>query len=186
VRRETIVESTTAELELTEAEANELARVGKQLASRSDWWGNSLSEDDEEELPERTVIRVSPTGGGKWNVRVADAVGHIAIGALQIAVHPKIPLEHLLYLFEHARRLPRTSEERAAVAPEAGFWELVAEWYLREAERLLRRDLIRDYHHVQEVLLLIRGRLEPGHRSAAFLQTRRLVRPGKACGTGAR
>src|SRR5438094_192110 len=104
LRTETLRESVEQLLFLTEAEAGLLASLGRRLASTKGWWG-------EEKPEERTVISCVQALGGRWRVKVFNAVGLINVGALQIAVEPKIPLTHLLYLFGYSGQFPRLNDD---------------------------------------------------------------------------
>ena len=107
------------------------------------------------------MIRCTPQGSGLWTVRVADAVGLLSIGDLQIEVRPKIPMAHLLYLFGESGRFPRVDEQMAHAMTGASLWELVAKWFLAEMEGVLRKDLMRDYQEAGGWLKVIRGRVDP-------------------------
>ena len=63
------------------------------------------------------MIDCTPSGTD-WNVRVRDAVGLVALPDLQLVVHPKIPTEHLIYLFARAGALPRLESQSGSL--EAG------------------------------------------------------------------
>jgi 5-methylcytosine-specific restriction endonuclease McrBC regulatory subunit McrC len=92
---------------------------------------------------------------------VANAVGLLSIGDLQIEVRPKIPMSHLLYLFGESGQFPRMDEQMARAMTGASLWELVAKWYLVEMEGVLRKDLMRDYQEAGGWLKVIRGRVDP-------------------------
>ena len=112
-------------LELSEEQARALAKVGKRLASTQRWWG-----DDEEEEVDRTVIRCTPESGA-WRVRVGDAIGAVSVAGAQIVVQPKIPLEHLLYLFEKSEAVPRMDEQFVSLAKdEEKFLEIVGHIFM--------------------------------------------------------
>jgi hypothetical protein len=163
VRTETIVESVAVELKLTDAEADALKAVGTRLAGERTWWG------DEESPEERTVVQCSRSVGGDiWKVRVVDAIGLISVGSLQIAVNPKIPLDHLLYLFEASGRFPRLDTQLGSLAGGVSFWRLIATWFVLATERLLRRDLIRDYQTLSDELPVVVGSLEPVPTARAY------------------
>jgi len=160
IRTETVVESTRTLVELDSVEAGLLRSVGRRLASKKGWWG----QDDEEADVERTVISVEGVEGveaGSWSVRVSDAVGVIRVGDTQLVVEPKIPTNHLLYLLGLSGEFPRLDEQLAATATSASLWALVATWFVAATERLLRRDLLRDYQDERDELLAARGRIDP-------------------------
>jgi 5-methylcytosine-specific restriction endonuclease McrBC regulatory subunit McrC len=123
------------------------------LASDRTWLGEQPSAD-------RTVVRCTRSVGGQWTVRVQDAVGVISVGELQIVVRPKIPSAHLLHLFAKALQVPRLDDQPASTEQAAALWELVARWFVRSTMGVLRRNLSRDYHGVDDVLQSVRGRVQ--------------------------
>jgi 5-methylcytosine-specific restriction enzyme subunit McrC len=165
LRTETLTESHEGRLRLSPDEADALRETGFRLASKWVWWG-------ETEPPERTVIQVRPIGGDEWSIRVADAVGVIVVGSLQLLVQPKIPPAHLLYLFEHSRRLPRLDIRPARVAAGESLWSLVAASFLTATEAVIRRDLVRDYQPKEQDLAAARGQVNPLRTATAFYSGR--------------
>jgi 5-methylcytosine-specific restriction endonuclease McrBC regulatory subunit McrC len=79
-----------------------------------------------------------------------------------LVVEPKIPTSHLLYLFGRSGAFPRLDEQAGAIAADDSLWELVATWFVAAFEKLLRRDLVRDYEEATDDLRAARGRIEPG------------------------
>lgn len=150
-------ESKAGIVQLTASQADALTKAGQDLASKATYWGT----DEESEYGSRkSVITCEHVASSDWRVRIKDAVGLVAVGDVQIEVMPKIPQSHLLYLFEKANYVPRIGEERALAAENQSLWKLVAQWFLTEAERVIRRDLMRDYQSIQDTQKLIRGRLD--------------------------
>ncbi len=166
MRSEPLVESVGHVVTLTESEAAGLRRAGRELASRSGWWG------ERDEQRERTVIRCEHQAGSKYRVTVADAVGVVAIGDLQLIVQPKIPTAHFLHLLSAAGAAPRLASQRAAVDSGESFWELVATWYVDALERLIQSGLMRDYRPESDELNLVRGRVIPADTARALYSGR--------------
>src|SRR5262249_53519269 len=144
--------------------------AGKRLASDKTWWGDEGDEDDES--PETSVIHCFRGDDDQWSVRIVNAVGLIAIGDLHLEIRPKIPLDHLVYLFAQSRSLPRVDPKQLRAAAGKSFWDLVARWYLSEAERLLRYDLIRDYQETNDWTSVVRGRMDIPQTARALLKLR--------------
>src|SRR5688572_17829781 len=107
VRRETLIESQEQLITLSDDESQALQALGRKLASTKSWWAEEETSDEE-----RTAIACRPAGGGLWRVRVANAVGLVSIGDLQLAIQPKIPSEHLFYLFWRSGEFPRLTDLR--------------------------------------------------------------------------
>jgi 5-methylcytosine-specific restriction enzyme subunit McrC len=156
VRTFTLRESQAAILPLTPAEATALQEVGRRLVGVAKPWGS------EEVDSTRTVVRCEPVVEGQWRVVIDNAVGLISLGPdTQLVANPKIPTSHLLYLFAASGRFPRLDEQSGMLSKASSLWELVAEWFVSEAERTLRRDLRRDYESFHDELSELRGTLNP-------------------------
>ena len=166
MRVERMVESRAAVLDLSLEEASGLMAVGRGLASKQRRWGQDHVAE------ERSVIECTPYGHGRWSVRVPDAVGVIRVGAWQLVVEPKVPLSHLIHLFERSGAFPRIDATLASLATAESLWPMVAAWYLAALERLLRSGLSSGYQPAREELPAARGRIAVGATSRAFYKGR--------------
>ncbi len=155
MRTETIEETRGSILKLSSAQAQALQHLGRRLANTKQWWG------EDEPVESRSAISCLQESPVEWRVTVLNAVGPISLGDLQIAVQPKIPVDHLLYLLGKSGELPRPDVERVQTAGGLHLWALVASWYVSAVEALLRGDLMRDYQLVTDELSVIRGHVHP-------------------------
>lgn len=171
MRVERLVESSPSVLDLSPTEADGLLAAGKRLASPARWWGQSDSDDDSE----RSVVACEPFGPGRWKVRVANAVGVVRVGDLQLVVEPKIPLSHLLYLFERSGAFPRLDSTDADLTSAATLWPLVAGWYVSALEHLLRWGLSNGYRESTGELAAARGHINPTSTTLLLLKGRAFV-----------
>lgn len=154
VNLHTLEESSGEVLDLSGEEARALSRVGRKLASNEKWWSGN-----EESAVERTIIKCAADSRG-WRVRVQDAVGAVSAAGAQVVVHPKIPLDHLLYLFERSGTVPRIDEQVVSlVSKESNFIEIVGQWFLHHLRQVLNRGLVKDYRLIEERLNSPKGRL---------------------------
>ena len=160
MRTENVIESVTTRLQISEHEARALSSLGEKLVSDSAWWGAAEEPLDEEVATARTAIRCTPAAQGGWNVTIVDAVGVVSVGDLQIVARPKIPVDHLLYLFCKTDGWPRFDEHVAALAKDQNLLEIVAHWFLNSLESVLHRDLIKDYREVSNELDAVRGQIQ--------------------------
>jgi 5-methylcytosine-specific restriction endonuclease McrBC regulatory subunit McrC len=163
MRTVTITESGSARLQLTAEEALALQEAGRRLASDRQWWG------DEGTPTERTVIQCHHLTGDEWHVTINNAVGVVIIdNALQINVRPKIPESHLLYLFTQSDVFPRFDDGQGLGAVSESLWEVIAEWFVRATERVVRQDLIKDYEMFVDELTSVRGRVAALESAGAY------------------
>lgn len=158
---------------MTEAQAAGLRAVGTSLASDKRWWGD---DPDLEDSAERSVIQCHRLTGNEYNVRVRDAIGVIGLGDLQLIVDPKIPLNHLLYLFGESGLYPRSLLERSQLGVNATFFEVIAAWFTDACERLLRRGLVSDYSRATDDLACARGRIHTVATARSVLLGRPRIR----------
>jgi 5-methylcytosine-specific restriction enzyme subunit McrC len=157
-----LVESQPKTLRLTAEQAHALITVGRRLAASRDWWGH------EDEPREPSVIQCIPSGPETWTVTVANAIGVVQAQDLTLVVEPKVPLPHLIHLLAASGDFPRLDETPAALSAGSGLWQLVAEWYVRSTERLVRQGLARDYREETGRLPAVRGRVD-GARTVTML-----------------
>lgn len=158
MRTELLTESRPKTISLTDDQALALVEAGARLASRSP----HPEESSDEEATDRSVIECIRAPGQDWRVVVRNAIGVVAIGdAVQLVVEPKIPTPHLLYLFEVAGAIPRLSLEPGELQAGTSLWELIARWFLRTAQAVLRTELLRDYAGMMDELRVVHGRIRP-------------------------
>jgi 5-methylcytosine-specific restriction enzyme subunit McrC len=170
VRVEVLTESRANLLTLTRSEANAITRLGYSLASDTTWWGDSEAEI------ERTVIECSHVERDLWRVTVRNAIGIIVVGgSLQLRVDPKIDFDHFIYLSQVAGILPRMEHTRGLSHAARSLWDLVAEWYVTECERVIRRELLRDYEELRDTLTTVRGTIAVRETGSAFYAGRPVV-----------
>jgi hypothetical protein len=155
VRTEELVESAESTIALTDRQADELRRIGQSLASQKQWWGAAEDED----TVTRSVVRCTRIAEDQHRVRVSDAVGVIGLDELQLIIRPKIPLPHLLYLISDSA--PRTLYEKSSLGVDDHFFSVIARWFIRACEELLRHGLVSDYGRITGDLTCGRGRIQP-------------------------
>ncbi len=150
-----VVESRPTLLDLTESEVEALVTLGKELASRSTWWGGSIQD------PSRSVIAAEPLRGGRYRVTFRDVIGVVRIGTKQFTVEPKIPLNHFEFIASNSELAPRISSSVVHVNQGAEFVSVLARWCIEAAEKLLRNGLRKDYSTVIDSIDEVRGRIDP-------------------------
>lgn len=167
MRLVTVEESRPTRLRLSAREAAALGEAGRRLASDRSYWGS------QDLTAQRSVIQAFSVGGDEWLVTMNNVVGTIVLGtSLQINVRPKIPEAHLLYLFSQSEVLPRFDHQFGGGAASASLWELVAEWYVRATERVLRRELMKDYETFVDELPVVRGQMNVVETTTTYLSGR--------------
>jgi 5-methylcytosine-specific restriction endonuclease McrBC regulatory subunit McrC len=172
VKTERLTESKTSTVTLTDSQADELRRIGRALASQKQWWGAS----DDADTPNRSVVRCERLADTRHTVRVADAIGAIGLGDLQLIIEPKIPLPHLLYLLVESNQVPRSLYERSSLGVDDNFFSLIARWFVHTCEVLLRHGLVSDYGRVTADLPCARGRIHTVKTAQSVLAGRPVIR----------
>ncbi len=154
---------------MTDQQARAFQALGQKLASDKSWWG---AEGFNQGRDDSSIIRCLPSRDGAWEITVDNAVGVIAVDDLEVIVEPKIPSEHLLYLFAHSSQWPRFDGGEAHLALDASLFELVVEWFLNAVERLMHSGLLLDYREVTDELASVRGQIEPLGTAQAYYSGR--------------
>jgi len=107
------------------------------------------------------AIEVFPTMDPQtYRVKANSKVGMLAVGDLDVLVHPKIPLENVFVLIEPAR-VPL--DLRAEIVGFGAYDEVTpafAAFFARLLEHTLTRGMRRDYVAVEERLVALRGRVD--------------------------
>ena len=151
----TLIESRTRNLPLSAAQAAELERLGRELASDTPYWAD-------ESPRERCVVDCRPGKRGGYDIRVDNAVGVIGALGTTLVIRPKIPKDHFLFLMSYSRglqSLPRMDQARAWALEDPSMWHLVARWYIRALEEAIERDLPKDYCEFTDSGPVMRGRV---------------------------
>lgn len=150
-RVERLVESKVAILELTEQQAQLLRDAGKRMASPSGWKQPVDSEP--------SIIECEPYGAEQWRVRVQNAVGVVTVPGVELVVAPKIPVAHLLHLFDKSGHFPRVDDSDAELESADSLWSLLATWFLNAVEPILQAGLYSDYRSERDDLRVVRGKV---------------------------
>lgn len=143
-----------------------LEAAGKALARGTDRYGAKQPDS------RASLIQVRRLDN-KWaQVRVADAVGLIAITTLQLNVQPKIPVPHLLHILEAGDVVPRFATGEGMLEHSDNLAALIAHWFITAVERILEEGLARDYRQHRDELSAVRGRILPLDTARLFYRGR--------------
>lgn len=170
-----ITESRSTELDLTEEQAQELQRLGKDLRGQiSSFWANKVVDGTESE-DDRSVIVCVPSSNGKYSVRVSNAIGMLALPGTQLSVVPKIPMNHFSWIAQRSIADPRIGGNKVGIDSLDAFWELVCIWCVHEIEMVLRQGLLSDYKSITDDIEFVRGRVNLRPSIANFFEGRPVV-----------
>lgn len=171
--RVALTESTwTAVPELGDNEAAALRRLGRELASKTRWWGERRSDDpvdDPDDEMARTVIRCR-SDGKHWLVRADACIGAFGVGDRHFFVQPKIGIAHASFILSRAEYVPRIREQNVLIAAGDGWLEMLVRSLLGAARRLLRGGLLRDYVAAEEETDVVRGAIVPGETARRYYE----------------
>jgi 5-methylcytosine-specific restriction enzyme subunit McrC len=140
-------------IDLTAVEATSLTKLGQELASKSIWWGNDQINED------RSVIHVDELSGGRYRVTFRDVIGVVRVGTTQFSILPKIAESHFWHIVCQSELVPRISTTSVGVADGAAMIQIIADWCVTAAERLLRGGLRKEYRDVFDELAEVRGQI---------------------------
>jgi 5-methylcytosine-specific restriction endonuclease McrBC regulatory subunit McrC len=175
-----IVESREKTLALTDEQVDALRLLGRQLRGQAEFYRSPNDEDgetvedsnDPDEQLDRSVIRCTSDGHGKYKVRVANAIGAVALPGATLHVLPKIPVEHFAHIARQSYSSFRSSSEAVSVDSLDVFWEIVAQWCVESVEHLVRYGLLSDYKEYTDDLAMVRGRVNIRGTTNNFLRGR--------------
>jgi len=142
--------STLRGVQLADEEAAALNEAGRLLANQIRW------DDD---TRDRSVVRCT-AGADGWSIQVGNVVGVVGFEDRTLQISPKIPIDHLLYLFTEAGALPRVGELVAAAREDETFPEVIVHWFLQAVHKLVRLGLHRDYQDTVSDEPTVRGQLQ--------------------------
>jgi len=146
-----LTESQATEIDVSDDVGRRLAQLGRRLAA------TTRSGDDDD----ATVIRCRPSLNGAWSVTVREAIGIVQVGDVRLLCEPKIPMPHLLHLFRRQMGVFKADSSIARTSTADELWSLVAGWFVKSLEELIRSGLAMDYAPVTGDLSVVRGRLDP-------------------------
>jgi 5-methylcytosine-specific restriction enzyme subunit McrC len=161
-----IIESKPSSLKISKDDATLLMTIGRELASKQAWWGESQHADN------RSVIDVRPNHRVGYDVTFRDVIGVVQLGNLRLRVVPKIPWNHFTYIASRSDFSVRLSSENAAVESGFEFLDILCRWFIGSTERLVRLGLRHEYSETSEELDEVRGQLMALETAKAVLKGR--------------
>jgi|AntAceMinimDraft_1070359.scaffolds.fasta_scaffold35480_2 hypothetical protein len=141
-------------LKLTDSEAQNLTALGKELASKTSWWGAKP------DTAVGSVIKVVEHAGGRYQVTFNNVVGVVNVGRFQFNVAPKIAPSHFWYIVGHSDLAPRISTAEISVDKGLNMIELLARWCVEGAEKILNFGLRKDYKEEQAEFEMVTGQIQ--------------------------
>lgn len=161
-----VIESKPTVLGISEVEASLLSSIGRELASKQTWWGQSQSTEN------RSVIDVRRGLSGVYEVTFREVIGVVQLGQVRIRVVPKIPWAHFFYIASRSEFSARLSTDISTVEPGFEFIAVLCRWFVSSAEQLVRLGLRYGYRETTQETAEVRGRLLPLETAAELLKGR--------------
>lgn len=171
-------ESEPKVVELTVEQADVLRKLGVELKGNVAFSPatdiGTLSEDTDgdsgvKEQSESSVITCTHIRDNKYQVKVANVVGAVALPGVSLHIEPKIHISHFAHLAKRAVSRHRSSSERVSVDSLDTFWELVATWCVTAVEKIYRAGLLADYREETDDLSVVRGRVNVRRTAEKFV-----------------
>lgn len=101
-----------------------------------------------------------PGGRGLWRLKPGSAVGAVSVADVEVHVHPKIPVERVVWLLEASAANPRWRDlDRVEVSHAPDLLTVVVDAFERLTTRALRLGLVQGYRTREEALATVRGRI---------------------------
>jgi 5-methylcytosine-specific restriction enzyme subunit McrC len=104
------------------------------------------------------VVDARGLGDGAWELTAGTKVGATRIGDLIIRIHPKVPIQRLLFLLGYARS-PGWHTAPVPFDPVPDLVAALAFAFARHAEHATDQGLLQGYVETDDTLTVLRGRL---------------------------
>jgi len=122
----------------------------------------SLSSETRDRLAERVPsLSISPSRGmpGHWDLTPGAVVGVIDLGPLVIDIHPKLPVDRLLFLLSYSFHSGEWFDEQVDLQHAEGVLDAVVPTLSFHLRRAFRTGILQGYQVVKESLSGVRGRI---------------------------
>jgi 5-methylcytosine-specific restriction enzyme subunit McrC len=121
----------------------------------------ALTATEAAQLQGTPALTLTPsTGGGElWDLRAAQYVGVIQTNDIEVRIHPKVPVDQLLFLLGYAADSTGWKNLPATFAAAEDLVGAVALAFLHHTERALATGLLQGYVTQDDALTTLRGRL---------------------------
>ena len=103
-------------------------------------------------------IKATDTGD-EVSVRPGGVVGSVSVGGFPIVVHPKIPIDRVLFMTAYAADPFRWEETWSAIAGVDNLQDGMAALFVAACRQTLQRGLLRSYRTVEADLPMVKGRI---------------------------
>lgn len=107
------------------------------------------------------TVRAGPRPG-RYLLSAAGSVGVARIGGTDLRVHPKTPIERLLFLFQYAQDRATWHADPIEAPERPDLLVAVAYAFVRATDRALKQGVLLGYREVDEALAVVRGRIRIG------------------------
>ncbi|MDQ3761524.1 MAG: McrC family protein [Actinomycetota bacterium] len=120
-----------------------------------------LTDRQDRGLAQSDVVTATPAPHqpGLWNVASRGKVGVAQVGDVEVWIHPKLPIDRLLFLVGYAAHVGSWRDEDVGLDIAEGLVPAIAQALCRQIERALRAGLLQGYRTIEESATVLRGRL---------------------------
>ena len=146
-------------LTLSAQQVDNLNAIGKRLRGKTPHWIEANDTGTQED--EVSVVRCTPTFGGKHQVLVSNAIGALSVDDLTLVIQPKIPMDHLVYLFDRSQYFPRIDTTKALSDTGTSFWHVIARLFMQALRPIVRDGMLQSYSPQDGELPVLRGKIKP-------------------------
>ncbi|MFG0243798.1 MAG: McrC family protein [Phycisphaerales bacterium JB054] len=107
-------------------------------------------------------MRLEPSleAGVAFDAIPGSWVGVVLLPSVEVQIHPKIPIDRLMFLLSYAADPDAWSDDAVGLAESDSPLDAVAAAFLRLLSRATRRGLLHGYRTVEETLHTVRGRIQ--------------------------
>ncbi|MEY8040046.1 McrC family protein [Saccharopolyspora cebuensis] len=122
---------------------------------------HTLTAAEARDLAQSGIVKVGPllSEPGWWTVSARGKVGAARVGAIELVIEPKLPIERLLFLLGYATDPTGWRDDDVHLGTASGLVPAVAQALWRQCEKALRPGPMQGYRTVDESSHVLRGRL---------------------------
>lgn len=109
----------------------------------------------------RHPLTVRPTAGETncYDITPSSEIGSIELPGLSVRIHPKLPIDRVMFLISYATGVLTPSDEPSDFEPQPELFEAIIAGFIARVRRAFRPGLLQGYRMEEEALATVRGRV---------------------------
>lgn len=105
------------------------------------------------------TVRPTPGETDCYDITPSSEIGSIELPGLSIRIHPKLPIDRVMFLIAYATGIVALSDEPSHFEPKPELFEAIIAGFIAQVRRAFRPGLLQGYRVEEEALPTVRGRI---------------------------